>query len=173
MERFEVTRERMEAARDYMPLKEKEAWLDKVAAHCMDVLKIRVEDADMPDMYMANSGKKSRFLMAALLGYYFGEADVKPDELMDYEQYDRYAGSHIVSQIERWKSDLSLRNKCYDLLSDWRDLTMRLGCTISGLLEVQNDTVLRQNMAMNDEMAKLPGLMEELRKLGEAREKTN
>ena len=58
-----------------------------------------------------------------------------------------------------------VKNKAYDLLFDYRDFCKRMGAQVNGLLTVQNDAVLRQSMMAKAEMAELPKLLAELKKL--------
>ena len=162
MEKYVLTKETLLAARDYVPLAEKEAWVDEAAAACVDALKISGEAGAMPDMYMANAGRKSRWLMGALTGLYLPLRGKDETGALSAEDYDRYAGSHLLNQIERWKSDAETRNKCFDLLSDFRDLEKRLNGQLIALLGVQNDSVVRQSLALSEEMAKLPAALKTL-----------
>ena len=176
---FQLTKEIMESARDYLTLAEKCAWVDAVAPHCIDAMKITIgeDNQQMPDMFIISHDRKSRFLMTALVMIYMGisipDMDDKPiTDCMSAEDYDVYAGAHIINQIERMKSDAKLRSKCFDLLADYKDLTKRLSMQIEGLVAVQNDSVVRQSMAMVDEMTKLPALLDELKKYADEKEKS-
>lgn len=175
-ESFILTKDTMLAARTYLPLAEKMALVNENAPKCFDRLQIAADDDAMPTMYMENTALKSRYLMYALAAKYFGfEVETEqengvPSDLLTEEEYDYYAGGHIFSQIERFKSDAALRDRCFDLLSDYRDLERRMNAQIAGLLNVQNDPVMRQSMLMRADMSALPVLMEELKKLSEQKE---
>lgn len=172
-ESFVLTRDMLLSARTYLPLAEKTAFVNENAPKCFDRLQISAGDDAMPPMYMENTALKSRYLMYALAAKYFGftpeteQENGEPSALLTEEEYDYYAGGHIFSQIERFKSDAALRDRCFDLLNDYRDLERRMNAQITGLLTVQNDPVMRQSMLMRNDMMALPGLMEELKKLGE------
>lgn len=172
-ESFILTKDMLLSARTYLPLAEKMAFVNENAPKCFDRLQISAGDDAMPPMHMENTALKSRYLMYALVAKYFGfspeteKEDVEPSALLTEAEYDYYAGSHIFSQIERFKSDAALRDRCFDLLNDYRDLERRMNAQIAGLLTVQNDSVMRQSMLMRADMMALPGLMEELKKLGE------
>ena len=171
-----MTKERVLGARDYLPLAEKNAWVGHAAERCFSALKIEAQGNAMPDMYMPNQAKKSRYLLGALAGNYLGlkESDgaafeETDDALLTEESYDLLAGSHLLNQLERWKSDAEARNKCFDLISDFRELEKRLNAEISSLLSVQNDTVIRQSMATEADMKQIPEILEKLKELREAR----
>lgn len=170
MDKFILTKEMLLAARTYLPIGEKEAFVSETAPKCFDRLQITNNDDAMPPMYMENTGIKSRYLMAAFVGKYLGigfTGEKEDKTLMTDAEYDKYAGSHLLNQIERLKSDNACRDRCFDLLADYRDLEKRMGAQIHGLMDVQNDTVLRQTMMAKADMAALPELLEEIRKLGE------
>ena len=170
--KVELTSEMLEAANDYVSNAVKEAWIEDTASKCFSRLSVAVDNDPMPDMYMINTGLKARYLMTALVSMYFKqeyEADAKDELLISEADYDRWAGSHIFGQIDRWKKDVALRNKCYDLLYDYHDLEKRLSSQLLGLLNVQNDTVLRQSQYNATQMKELPAVIEQLKELQEAR----
>lgn len=164
-----LARAMIESARDYIPLAVKEAWVAENAPKCFDKLAITADSEPMPPMYMCNTGRKSRYLMAALVGLYFGqdynaESEENP-ALMTVEDYDRWAGSHVLNQVERWKREPDLRDKCFDILSDYKNLEKRFSAQITALLTVQNDPVIRQNEMTSDMVKELPMLLEQLKGL--------
>ena len=165
--KIEITSEMMQAARDYVPLEEKEAWVSESAPNCFDRIAISVDDESMPEMYMVNTGKKSRYLMGALAKLYFGAEDIGADAdnewLMSVEKYDEWAGGHVFNQIERWKRDADFKFKAYDIMYDYKDLEKRMSTQISSLLAVQNDAVIRQARQSADMMRELPALLTELK----------
>ena len=177
MERIEITREMLLAANDYVPNAEKIEWVNTVADRCFDRLAIKVDEENMPPMYMVNYALKSRYLMAALVSLYLhGEFAAEADDelLMSEADFDKWAGGHALCQIDRWKRDAELRDKCFDLLYDYHDLEKRLSTQINGLLAAQNDYVVRQsqqmaNAAMND-LPKILDLLKELQDKAEAQE---
>ncbi len=171
-----ITKEMMLDAQDYLALAEKEEWATSCAEKCLDRLSITVGDEQMPSMYAVNTGTKSRYLMAALVGLYLGEkynADTADDALMDTEEYDKWARNHPLNQIERWKQDAEVKNKCFDLLADYKDLEKRLASHIGSLLTVQNDFVMRQSQYTASQMRELPALMEQLQALQKEKGETD
>ncbi len=123
----------------------------------------------MPPMYSVNVGLKNRYLMTAFVKLYLGSKDLLTelaDEwLMTEEDYDRWAGSHVFGQLERWKRDNEARDKCFDLLADFKDLSKWFSTQINSLLTVQNDGVLRQTQHMAAQMKELPALLKQLKEL--------
>ena len=163
-----LTTELMTVARDYIPIAEKEAWVAENATKCFDKLAITADGEAMPPMYMVNAGLKCRYLMGAFAKLYFG-VDFPHDEqdewLMSESDYDDWAGSHVMNQLERWKHDNALKFKAYDLMADYKDLEKRFSTQISGLLLVQNDSVIRTNQLSSAMVKELPALLEQLKDL--------
>ena len=168
--RIELTKEMMEAARDYLPNAVKESWVADNAPKCFDKLSITAADGEpAPPMYMLNTGLKARYLMGAFIGLYLSiDYEAESEEngaLMTEADYDKWAGSHVLNQVERWKREASLRDKCYDMLADFKDLEKRMSTQINSLLNVMNDTVMRQNDYMSAQLKELPQLLEQLQDL--------
>ena len=155
---IEITKEMIQAAKDYIPLGVKEAWVSDNAAKCFDRLQITADEQPMPPMYMVNNGLRARYLMAAFVGFYLCKDYTAESEenkaLMSVEDYDEWAGSHVFNQIERWKRELDIRDKCFDMLSDYRALEKQFNAAVNGLLSVQNDQVIRQNDLMKFQIIK-------------------
>lgn len=171
--KIEITKGMMEAARDYVPLTEKEAWVAENAPKCFDKLQITADDEPMPPMYMVNTGLKSRYLMAALARLYFRAAPVdaaEDEQCMSVEEYDAWAGSHVMNQLERWKRDDAFRAKTYDLLFDYKDLEKRFSTQLSGLLAVQNDPVIRQAQQSAVMLKDFPAVLEQLKAMQEEKQ---
>lgn len=167
MEKFKLSKEQFLNGRIYIPLEEKTAFIEENAPKCFDRLQISANDDAMPPMYMENTELKNRYLMYALTAMYLGLDVEHEDMLISKEDYDKYAGSAIYNQIVRFKAISELCNRVFDFQADYRDFEKRFGAQIHGLLEVQNDAVMRQSMMTKAEMAELPALLEELRKLGD------
>ena len=140
------------------------------ADKCCNRLSITADGEQMPPMYMINDSLKSRYLLGAFVGMYLGmkyEPDASDKLLMSEMDYDKWAGSHVLNQMERLKRDTDVRDKCFDLLYDYRMLEKRFHSAIIGLLTVQNDPVIRQNEMMANQMKALPELLGQLKELQE------
>lgn len=170
MDNIVITKEIMLAANDYISLEAKEEWVAENAPKCFNRLAITADGEDMPPMYMINTALRSRYLMTVLARNYFNqEIEVEDDDnaLMTVVEYDRWAGSHVFGQIDRLKHDVEARDRCYDLLADYRDLEKRFSSHMNALLMVQNDAVIRQNDYMATQMRRLPETIQALRELQE------
>ena len=171
-----ISAQDIENANNYVPLEKKEEWVSINATKCFDKLAITADGEDMPPMYMVNVGIKNRYLMAALAGMYLKKqfnSDVKDDALMDIDAYDEWAGSHIFCQIDRLKAVKEARDKCYELLYDYHELEKMLSAQIHGLLEVQNDQVMRMGEYTSTQLKDLPSVIEQLKAVQQAREEDN
>lgn len=171
MERIEITREIMEGARTYLPETEKEAFLDWCQDRCFDRIRVSTDgNQDYPPMYRMASGMRTRYLSGALAGLYLGiEYEKAGEDPYLPKDADTLEGSFLLNQIERWKSDKALRDKCFDMLSDYRELEKRLSTQVHGLLAVQNDPVVRQMLLTQMQAQILPGLVEELKRVQQER----
>lgn len=146
-----ITVEQIEKANEYVPFIEKEKFVNSVADKCFDRLQISADSGDenipIPPMYKENSGLKMRYAMGAFVKLYLKEdfESVEGEEyLMSLDDYDRYAGGHIFNQIERMKNgNADLRNKCFDLLQDYKVLEKMLNTEVYSLLQVMNEPVNR------------------------------
>ena len=160
-ETYYITAEQMASVSTYLPLRAKTEWVALVAEKCFDVLHVSMsgveDDLPLPSMYKENSENKSRYLMGVFVKLYLhGSWEVGEGEdewLMPIDEYDKWAGGHIFSQIEKFKADKELRDICFNLLADYKDLERRLNTEIHGLMQAMNDPAARQMAAMQISMA--------------------
>lgn len=160
-------------AKAYAPHVEKTTFVDSAAVRCFDRMELTTEDGNaVPPMWKENSGRKARYMTAALAGIYLRilpEREDDPWELTD-EEYDALAESQLVSQLERMKKGTknpAVRDKIYDLLADYRFLERLLNAECYGLLNAMNDTVSRLQSLMSSAVTP-----EAIRALQEEAEKT-
>lgn len=172
MENVKLTREKLLSMRDYVPLTEKMQFVAEAADGCFDRMELKIsggaDSLPMPPMYKDNTSIKSRMLMGAFVKLYLEEAfetDGENPWLMSVPDYDRFCGSHIFNQIERMKAEGGeVRDKAFDVLSDWRDLEKRFNTEVYNLMQVMNEPVSRIMMAMQMQTTPeaMQGLKEEL-----------
>lgn len=141
--------------RTYMPLMKKTALASRCAEKCLEEVRITTEGraaGDTPPMYRENAQKKSRYLMGILLRWYLKrdfEGAEGEEWLVSADDYDRWAGEHLMHQIERMKAEGGeTRNRAFDLIGDYRDMEKRLSSEIYADLQIMNDPVARLSMAM-------------------------
>ena len=170
MEQYVITRETMVAAKSYLPITKKMEFLDH-ASECFDRLSITNGNDPMPPMWKENAGLKARYLLAALLHFYLEEPTLVFEDaehfLISEETFDKFASSHPIMQIERFKRDKdeSIRNKAYDLLADYFQLEKAFNAEIRSMLDVQNDMVVRQQLLNKMVVQELPAILPQLQEL--------
>lgn len=147
--RFEITEDMMREAESYLGLNAKEAIVRTVLPGCVkrvfdfdyDAGDYRSEADDLPTtmpMYGEDTAFKSRVVMGTVMHFYLG-IDIGENLSLDAEQYDLYAGSHVLNQIERYKANPEFKSKAFDMLADIRDFEKRLNCAVYSMLQLKND----------------------------------
>lgn len=143
----------------YIPLAAKTEWVRLIADECMDKVMLSFMDESMPIMFMENADKKSRFLLGFFLRLYLNwnweheEGESPVDEwLVPYDVYDQWMRGHIFAQIEKLKSNKDVKDICFNLLSEYKDVERRLNNEIYGKLQIKNDPVSRQIMQQQANM---------------------
>ena len=163
-----------EKAVAYVPLLKKVQFTDECAAKCFDRMELKLDSGETIPYYKENVERRTRYLMGALVVLYLGQK-IEPVEdevyLLSADDYDRWAGGHVLNQIERRKARPETRDKAFDLLSDYRELEKMFKTEIYSLLQAMNDPVSRmqENMAkaitpevMQKNMAELRKVQQEL-----------
>ena len=141
----------MQEAEAYVPISKKAEFVHYCAERCFDKLNITAASGNdtlsaMPPMWKENSELKARYMMGGLLKLYLkqeAQTDENDEWLLTEQEYDRWAAAHILNQIERMKSNASLRDKCFDLLQDYKTLEKMLNTEVYGLIRAMNDSVSR------------------------------
>ena len=141
----------MQEAETYVPISKKAEFVKYCAERCFDKLNITATSGNdtlsaMPPMWKENSELKARYMMGGLLKLYLkqeAQTDENDEWLLTEQEYDRWAAAHLLNQIERMKSNASLRDKCFDLLQDYKTLEKMLNTEVYGLIRVMNDSVSR------------------------------
>ena len=150
--RFEITEEMMRNAKSYIPLNAKEYIAHTSAPGCIKRIfdydfnrgengGYLEEKDDLPTtmpIYGEDTAYRSRIVMGTVMRFYF-DIDIGPNINIPNEDYDMYAGSHVMNQIERFKANPELKSKAFDMLTDIRDFERRLNCAIYSLLQLKND----------------------------------
>ena len=157
----EITAETIEQANSYVPLLKKAEFAKYAAQRCMIGLNVTADDGlgherAMPSLNKVDPALRSRYLMSAFVKLYLRNGNFIPVEndeiLMSQDEYDNYAGSHIFNEMNRLKSNNSIRNKVFDILSDFKELTAMFDAELNGMLYALNDPVARIYMAFTQMM---------------------
>ena len=147
---FKITKEIMQNATTYIPIGMKELIAATLARACVkETGLIKPEDVEVEqDEYMLepvygeNTLNKARCMMGILLAFYLKQRSDDDSIMCDVELYDKWAGAHVLNQIERYKTG-EMREKAFDLLSDYREMEKMLNSAIYSVLREMNDPIKR------------------------------
>lgn len=151
-----ITPEDIQNATTYTSLPAKEVLTRTVAKFCIEPVLVNVDDATpLPSMFRENRKLRAQFMMgilASLLGreYTLQTVKIRGDEsaeehkltwCMDEDDYNLWASSHVMNQLERMKKGKpgEIVNRLFDLLYDYKAIEMMLTGAIKDELEVKND----------------------------------
>lgn len=145
---LEITEEMIEKADSYIPLEKKMSFARLVAPDCVEKVEMSVQKAQsdatltLPQMWREKTELKQLYLLQFFLREYL-HIDV-PDNF-GTSDYNAYAKFHPICQLERfkYKSSPAIKDKVYDLLSDFRDLKRFLEVEIHSELANRNDPLER------------------------------
>jgi len=150
-EDFKITQDMMKNADTYIPLTLKALIADTMARECVrHTYMVKpysespeyTEEYGVPPQYCESAEAKARVMMAVLCVYYLHIWDDEHALTCTPEEYDGWAGAHILNQIERFKAG-ECREKAFDLLSDLRETEKYLNSAIYGVLRELNAPVKR------------------------------
>lgn len=183
---FVVTKEMIENATDYLPLRQKTLIARNQAITCVrkteETTGIRTNDGNilpLPPRYAPDDEVRAILEMSIFTALYLKCEPVQEngDVTMDGDTYDYYAGSHIFGQLNHMKGELGrtdpeLKTKIVNMLADFNDYQKRLTSAIRAQMTLYNDPVDRF-MAMNAAMTTpegMQGLLADLKDAAEALE---
>ena len=135
-------------AADYIPISVKEQFTRAVAFICLEPVEVKYDDEPLPTMFRENKKIKAQYLMgilATLLQKEFAVQKLTSGEdlpmCMDETDYDKWATSHVMNQLERLKKckNQAVVNKLFDMLYDYKAFEMMLTGAIKDEVEVRND----------------------------------
>lgn len=149
-------------AATYVPADAKESIVRNAAKFCVERVQAKLawDDAGLfpvPPLWRERRTVREMFLMGILAKFYLGRkyeyqtahmtgGDNKDTEiavpfLMSVSDYDEWAGSHVMNQLERMKkgADKKAVNIIFDLLYDFRRLESMLSGAIRDELDRLND----------------------------------
>lgn len=143
---MKITEEMIKNAKSYIPILEKQEIARQIAKASIENLKVDdVNKRILPDLVGENMGMKEMLLLQAFLGNYF---DIKAKGYAD-TFYDEYNSDNVYNQLQRFKSNTELRDKCYDILDDFKLLRKMVSSEINNIKIVENDTLGRFMLSMS------------------------
>lgn len=160
VEYYIIKEEDMKKVSTYLPIMAKREWVELVAEKCLVKMNLTAsyqdENIPIPPIYKENVEYKARYLMGVFVTLYLhGSWEVGEGEdewLMPIDEYDKWARGHIFAQIEKFKSNQELRDICFNMMNDFKDLTRQLNAEIEALMSVLNDPTSRQMAVMQMSM---------------------
>lgn len=177
MEHFIITKEMIKNAKTYMPLANKEIIAKTIASKCIEPAKIDEQNKigrtflALPQLKKENIVLKQILFLNVFLGFYFNvDIPDKTESGEDYNAYDRhdfYAGGDIYNQVDRFKTDLEVKNIVFALMSDFRDFKKIVESEIYNLKTIANDSLDRfvAAIAVLGNPENIKSLIEEIKKL--------
>ena len=148
---FKITDAIMDKADTYIPLALKEAIANDMARACVKPTGMirpfgeKAEDGGdygIPALYCESAVNKARVLLTVIMALYLHLWGEDTKYLCDIEEYDKWAGAHVLNQLERFKAG-KYREKAFDLLADYREMEKCLNGAIYAVLRELNDPVKR------------------------------
>lgn len=166
-EKFVITKELIEKAQGYMPLGEKVLLAENIAQ--MSVVPMKTAQSNeigngifaVPPQVTEDGGIKRKCLLNVFLSYYL---DIEIEQVTD-EMYDYYGGSQIFNQLERLKSNPDVKDKVFDILTDYREFKGMVDAQIFAQIRNANDPLARiaAGLAVSLTPEKLQELSEQLK----------
>ena len=143
---FEITGAIIENARTYLPIGAKKAFVQEALPHCIDTVSMQYEGQPLPDMAKESVENKQKQLLGILAAGYLN-INFEPIDgtmwLMSDADYDYLSSSHILNQLERFKSNAATRNKIFDLMQDYKLTEKLLNSEVYSAVAIQNDACTR------------------------------
>lgn len=144
-EKFVITKELIEKAKAYMPIKEKQELAEMIADMSTVCIKTAEQNAigngilALPPQKAEDGVTKRKCLLNVFLSFYFNiEIEKVTDELYDY-----FGESQIFNQLERMKGCAEIKDKVFDILTDYREFKGMVDAQIFANIRNANDTPAR------------------------------
>lgn len=143
-----ITEQDILNAASYITISVKEQFVRAIAFVCLEPVEVQNDDDVLPTMFRENKKIKAQYLMgtlALLLQKPFTPQKLTSGEelggCMDEAEYDEWAASHVMNQLERLKKckNSEVVNKLFDLLYEYKAIELMLTGAIRDELEVRND----------------------------------
>lgn len=157
-ESITITIDDIKNAATYIDLTTKEELTRAIASMCIEPVEVKVDETEsLPTMFRENRKLRQQFqmgILASMLGRPYEQQPLRfagSDEThplpwcMEEAEYDRWASSHVMNQLERLKktADKALLNTIFDLLYDYKATELMLTGAIRDALEIRNDAFNR------------------------------
>lgn len=150
--KFILTESDLRGAKHYIPLHKMATIAKVIAPKCLEKSKTAeqnqkgLEFLALPTLWVDDVETKELYKMSVLLTEYL---QIKLPEDFSDEQYDIYGSAHILNQLERFKSNLSLKDTVFDILENYKKFEKMLNIEIENEKAVRNDPVARLTAAIS------------------------
>lgn len=150
---FTITEDLIRQATSYVPLSIKGAFAKTRADECLEKVDISVQklEADtllaLPAMWQENTVIKQAVLMYAFLTLYLHVENVPNN--FSVEDYDKYAHTHPLNQLERLKTNSAVKEKVFDIIADYKEFKKMLDIEIYNVKTAKNDGMERALAAIS------------------------
>lgn len=170
--KFEITEEMVVNATSYIPLAKKIGAAKTYAPECIEEVEISLQklQADtlltLPPLCKENDLIEQLRLLNMFLTLYL---HIEVEEPFTPEAYDKYASSHPINQLERFKANPALKSKVFDILADYRELKNYFQREIVALIKIRNDGWERTltGISVMSSPEALKAMVEEIQKISE------
>ncbi len=149
MQTLTITKETVKKAETYLPLAKKSEIAAEIARTCITLIETRMTvgnlPVEVPDYTGTDTALKARYLLGALYKFYLGiefEPAEGTDFLLSEDDYDRAGASHPLNALERLKADKETKDKCFDLLRDYKELCEMCRTALADNIAARNNPVL-------------------------------
>lgn len=153
--RFEITEEMIKNGSDYMPLREKKTCASLIAKNCLRSMPTADQNLPslkflaLPELLEEDLAAKAMMLLNTLLGFYLDiTVPTSEDGSVTMETFDYYASSSPLNQLERFKSNAAVRDKVFNMISDYKEFKKMVDVEIYNRKQNANDPVSRFNSAV-------------------------
>ena len=149
MQTLVITKETVKNAKTYLPLEQKSEIAAEIAQKCITLIETKMTvgnvPVEVPDYTGTDTALKARYLMGALYKFYLAipfEPVAGTDFLFSLDDYDRAGASHPLNALERLKADKETKDKCFDLLRDYKELCEMCKAALADNIAARNNPVL-------------------------------
>lgn len=175
-QKFVITEGMIQNASRYIPLARKIALIEVYAPDCLQAVEISTQKLQsdsilaLPQLYEENILMKQLVFMQVFLTEYLHiqlqKGGVGEYDGFSAEQYDEFASSHPMNQLERLKTVSSVKDKVYDIIADFKDFKKLFDLKIFNLKAAHNDGIERAlaGISVINDPETMKKIVEELKK---------
>lgn len=152
MEKFIITREILKKANTYMPIGTKADVARTIAKNALSAMPTAEQNKKgekilaLPYLKTENYAIKQMQLMSVLLTFYL---DIELTAPFTENDYDLYASSRLLAQLENYKKDAEVKEIAFAILADYKELEKAVNIEIYNQRCVENDSIARFTAGMS------------------------